>query len=115
MQNVIEKLRDLIGDGYKGEAWDETHEEVDAFLDAYKPEGYSVKCVEETFEDGGRWSNYKTSVYRVEQSDGKVAHFSIWREVPATEMQDGMDLELQIEEVVPKEVTVIEYVPGRAA
>ncbi|MDR9852942.1 hypothetical protein RJP21_04925 [Paenibacillus sp. VCA1] len=112
--NVIEKLRELIGDGYEGEAWDEVHEDVDAILGVYKPKGYSVKRVDEEFEDGGRWSNYKTTVYRVEQ-DGQVAHFSVWREEPATEMQDGMDLALQINEVVPEEVTVIKYVPGRAA
>lgn len=114
MENVIEKLRELIGTGYEGEAWDEVHEEVDVILDAYKPKGYSVKCVDSEFEDGGRWSNYQTNVYRVEQ-DGQVAHFSVWREVPATESQDGMDLALEINEVVPEEVTVIKYVRGRAA
>ncbi|MEK4360860.1 hypothetical protein NYE48_28025 [Paenibacillus sp. FSL M7-1455] len=112
--NIIEKLRELIGDEYEGQAWDEVHEEVDAILDTYHPRGYSVECVDEEFEDGGRWTNYKTNVYRVEQ-DGQVAYFSIWREVPATECQDGGDFMVAIEEVVPEEVIVTKYVPGRAA
>jgi hypothetical protein len=112
--DVIEKLRELVGAEYEGEAWDEIHEEVDSILDAYKPAGYASKHVSESCEDGGRWTNYKTDVYRVEQ-DGKVAHFSVWREVPATEMQDGGDFAVTITEVVPREVTAIKYVPGRAA
>lgn len=112
--SVIEKIRELIGDEYEGQAWDEVHEEVDAILDTYNPRGYSVECVDEEFEEGGRWTNYKTNIYRVEQ-DGQVAHFSIWREVPATECQDGGDFMVAIEEVVPEEVTVIRYVSGRAA
>lgn len=115
MENVIEKLRELIGDGYEGEAWDETHEDVELILEPYKPEGYTVTNVESTFEDGGRWTNYKTEVYRVTQDDGKVAYFRVDREVPATEMQDGGDFSVSIDEVVPKEVVRIEYVYGRSA
>lgn len=113
MENVIEKLRELIGEEYEGSAWDDTHDNVDAIL-ALKSEGYTSKRVSTTFEDGGRWTNWKTDIYRVEQ-DGKVAHFSVCREVPATECQDGGDFALNITEVVPQEVTVIEYVSGRAA
>lgn len=115
MENVIEKLRDLIGDGYEGEVWDETHEDVDSLLDTPQPDGYAVENVESTFEDGGRWSNYQTDVYQVTQEDGKVAYFQIGRDVPATEMQDGMDLSTIIREVVPKEVVRTKYVYGRSA
>jgi hypothetical protein len=114
MENVIEKLRELIGEGYEGEAWDETHEEVDALLDIRR-KGYTSENVESTFEDGGRWTNYKTDVYRVTQDGGEVAYFQIGREVPATEMQDGMDFSVTIDEVVPKEVVRVEYVYGRSA
>ncbi|WP_404303544.1 hypothetical protein [Paenibacillus sp. DP01] len=72
MGNVIEKLRELIGNEYEGEAWDETHEEVDAILDRYKPVGYTSERVDSSFEDGGRWTNYQTDVYRITQDDGKV-------------------------------------------
>ncbi|WP_338532614.1 hypothetical protein RBB83_17395 [Paenibacillus peoriae] len=115
MENVIEKLRELIGNEYEGEAWDETHEEVDTILDRYKPVGYVSEKIDSSFEDGGRWTNYQTDVYRITQDDGKVAYFSVWREVPATEIQDGGDFSVSIEEVVPQEITVIQYVSGRAA
>lgn len=115
MENVIETLRKLIGDGYEGEAWDRTHESVDNVLDDYKPEGYTVTNVESTMEDGGRWTNYKTDVYRVTQDDGKLAYFQVGREVPATEMQEGGDFSVTIDEVVPKEVVRVEYVYGRSA
>ncbi|WP_068616517.1 hypothetical protein [Paenibacillus tuaregi] len=115
MENVIAKLRELIGDEYEGQAWDETHEAVDVILGAYKPEGYAVGCVDEEFEDGGRWTNFKTNVYRVEQPDGQVSHFRICREVPATECQEGGDFCVSIDEVVPEEVTVIKYISARAA
>ncbi|MEI2280733.1 hypothetical protein [Paenibacillus polysaccharolyticus] len=114
MENVIEKLRELIGDGYEGEAWDETHEDVSALLEIKRKEYTSVN-VESTFEDGGRWTNYKTDVYRVTQDDGQVAYFQIGREVPATEMQEGGDFSVTIDEVVPKEVVKVEYVYGRSA
>jgi hypothetical protein len=114
MENVIEKLRELIGDGYEGQAWDEVHEEVDGILDAYKPQGYTTSCVDSEYEDGGRWTNYKTDVYEVKQGD-ETAYFSVWREVPATELQDGGDFMVGIEEVVPQEVTVIEYISKEAA
>jgi hypothetical protein len=51
----------------------------------------------------------------VTQADGKVAHFSVNRERPATEMQEGGDFTFEFAEVVPQEVTVIRYVLGRAA
>jgi len=113
--SVIEKIRGLIGDEYEGQAWDEVHEEVDAILDRFNPQGYSTKCVSEEFEDGGRWTNYKTNVYEVVEDDGKTACFSVWREVPATECQDGGDFMVSITEVVPQPVVTMKYVPGRSA
>lgn len=113
--NVIEKIRELIGDEYEGSPWDEVHEEVGALLSPRRSDSHKVKCVHEEFEDGGRWSNYQTKIYEVVEDGGKAAYFSVWREVPATEMQDGMDLALAIEEVVPQLVMTTEYVPGRSA
>lgn len=115
MENVIEKLRELIGEGYEGEAWGEKHREINDILDAYEPEGYEVKTVGTSFEEGGRWSNYETEVSKVTQVDGKVAYFSVRCEVPATEMQEGGWFSVSIREVVPQEVTVTKYVYGRSA
>jgi hypothetical protein len=84
-------------------------------LGRYKTEGYSAKCVDSKFEDGGRWTNYETNVYEVVEDGGKAAYFSVWREVPATECQDGGDFMISITEVVPQLVMTTEYVPGRSA
>jgi hypothetical protein len=108
MTNVIEKLRELSGT--EGVNWDEAREEIDNIIGAYKPEGYTVEHVHHDFEEGGRWHNIETDVYKVEQN-GEVAYFELWREVPATEFQEFMDLAYGFYEVVPKEVTVIKYVP----
>jgi hypothetical protein len=69
----------------------------------------SCKVVYKEFEDYGRWSNYVTKVYKVEE-DGEVAYFEYGREIPATESQDGMDCSFHFKEVVPKEITETIYV-----
>jgi hypothetical protein len=106
MKNVIETLREL--DGKEGGIWDDDYDTIDMILDTYNPKGYTVKTVYHDFEEGGRWHNIETDVYKVEQN-GEVAYFELWREVPASEMQEGMDLSYGFYEVVPKEVTVIRY------
>jgi hypothetical protein len=106
MKNVIETLREL--DGKEGGIWDDDYDTIDTILDTYNPKGYTVKTVYHDFEEGGRWYNIKTDVYKVEQN-GEVAYFELWREVPASELQEGMDLSWGFYEVVPREVTVIRY------
>jgi hypothetical protein len=120
MSSVIELLRKYVGK--QGEVWDEAYEEIDVALDGYMSgkDGilpYQVAKVDEEFEDGGRWSNYRTTVHKVEEESGAVAYFSLWRELPATEIQDGGDFSYELEEVVPREVTVTRYVskPKEAA
>jgi len=107
MKNVIEILRKL--DGVEDVNYNKDYEEIENIIEAYKPEGYTVENVHHEFQDGGRWTNIETDVYKIEQN-GEVAYFELWREVPATELQDGMDLSWGFCEVVPKEVTVIKYV-----
>lgn len=117
MENVIEKLRELEAkaDATKWpQVGDENWEEIEEILEAYKPEGYEVEEVHEEHGAGGRWTTTLETVNKITQSDGKVAYFSVWREEPATEMQDGTDLSYSITEVVPKEVTVIRYTSGRS-
>jgi len=105
--SIIETLRKF--DGTEGDTRDEEYEEIDVVLDAYKPKGYSVKTVDSEFEDGGRWTNTKSEVYEVTEGDN-TAYFRLWREVPATEMQEGGDFSFGFDEVRPQEVTVIKYV-----
>lgn len=66
------------------------------------------KLVDEEFEDGGRWSNYRTRVFNF-WHDGPV-YVSVSEEVPATEMQEGSDFEEpEIEQVYPHKVETIVY------
>lgn len=104
--SIIEKLRSFHGEN--GDQND-IYNEVDGILDACKPTGYSVMKVKTELEEGGRWSNWKTTVYKVTEN-GKEAYFSFDREIPASECQEGMDLSYSFVEVIPKEVTVIQYV-----
>jgi len=69
---------------------------------------FDGEVVFEEFEEGGRWSNYLTKVYKIEE-DGTVAFFMVVEEVPATESQDGMECDFQFFEVEPYEVTVTKY------
>jgi hypothetical protein len=107
MTNVIEKLREL--NGTEGRVWDAPYKLIDSIIDPIKSEGYTVEHVYRDFEEGGRWTNIETDVYRIEQQNGEVAYFELWCEVPASEMQEGMDLSYGFYEVVPKEVITIRY------
>lgn len=67
------------------------------------------KVVDESFEDGGRWSNYQTKVYRFWHESEHV-YISVTEEVPATEMQDGGDFgEPTIEQVFPHKIETTVY------
>ena len=74
-------------------------------------------CVHEEFEEGGRWSNYETKVYR-HWHDSEFVYISIHKEVPASESQDGGDFqEPEINVVYPHkiETTVYKTTPQDAA
>lgn len=106
MTKVIEMLRGL--NGTEGENWDEKRETIDSLLNPYKKD-HTSKVVHSEFEEGGRWYNVETNVYEVKEGE-EVAYFEFWNEVPASEVQEGMDLSYGFYEVEPKEVTVIKYV-----
>lgn len=73
------------------------------------------KKVDETFEDGGRWSNYRTRVYSF-YYEGETVYVRISDEVPATEMQDGRDFgEPDIEQVYPHKVETTIYKTDKPA
>lgn len=55
----------------------------------------------EEFEEGGRWSNYKTEIYRF-YHDKKTIYVRITREVPASELQEGGDFEPPSIDIVEK-------------
>lgn len=63
--------------------------------------GESIKV---EFEEGGRWSNYEITTFRVLNR-----YFKFQREVPATEYQEGGYFSRALWEVYPKEVTVTKY------
>ncbi|MFD2704679.1 hypothetical protein [Salibacterium lacus] len=65
--------------------------------------------VDESFEEGGRWSNFRTRVFR-HYFEGEFVYVSVSDEVPATEMQDGGDfMEPNIERVYPKKIETTVY------
>lgn len=107
--NVIEKLRQFHD--IEGEVGDDDYEKI---LNTLWADEASTEEVDSRFEEGGRWSNYETNIYKIE-SDGEVVYFELWREVPATEMQEGGDFSYGFYEVVPIEVTVIEYLHKKEA
>ena len=100
--NYIEQLRKY--DGFSDYTDNEKVREIDDLL--YDSD---AREVDNSFQDGGRWSNYETTVFKV-QEHGEVAYFKEVREVPATEMQEGGYFTYFFTEVVPKEVTVVKYV-----
>lgn len=99
---MIEELRKLDGYDSTYESWRDIPELIVDLLDCHDP-------IKTKYDEGGRWSNYETNVYKIEET-GEVAYFSVCREVPATESQEGGEFTIELDEVVPKEVTVIEYV-----
>jgi hypothetical protein len=104
----LAELRELVGANvYYGWGAPEKDREISEKIEEliYDLDGESV---DETFEDGGRWSNYETEVFKVKEGE-EVAYFEISREVPATECQDGGDFTMELHEVKPKEVIKTEY------
>jgi hypothetical protein len=72
------------------------------------------KVVDETFEDGGRWSNYRTRVFKFYHNREHV-YISVSEEIPATEIQDGGDFgDPQIEQVYPHKVETTVYKTTKA-
>lgn len=95
--------------GKTKEEWEKEVSELSAEeqADILENNGTSVHS---EYEDGGRWSNYETKVYRFWHNSESV-YYQISKEVPATEMQDGGDFsDPEITQVYPKEVTTTIYV-----
>jgi hypothetical protein len=67
------------------------------------------KEVDETFSEGGRWSNYRTRVFRYYFKSEHV-YFKVTEEVPASESQEGGDFgEPDISQVYPHKVETTIY------
>jgi hypothetical protein len=97
--NVIETLRRWHGKGgYVGS------DDFDDVLDWLS----NGEKVDESFDEGGRWSNYKNTVYKMVEGE-QVKYFQLWREVPASEVQEGGDFMFGLHEVEPIEVTVTQW------
>ena len=100
---VKERMQDIVSDfdGDSAEDLDEVAE--DQFARVIKDEIY----------DTGRWSNYYKCVFKIGDK-----YYSTEYSVGATEMQYEPPYEydgewIEVIEVVPKEVTVIKYVPKK--
>lgn len=100
----IQKLRELGDCDGTTSYYSERDERLETLelLDCYN-------AIQTEFEDYGRWSNYKTEIFKIEEN-GEVAYFEFGMEKPATEMQEGQDCSWHFKEVFPKEVTTIIYV-----
>ncbi|MBH0358973.1 hypothetical protein COM06_19945 [Bacillus toyonensis] len=95
--------------GKTKEEWEKEVSELSAEeqADILENNGTSVHS---EYEDGGRWSNYETKVYRFWHNSESV-YYQISKEIPATEIQDGGDFgDPEITQVYPKEVTTTIYV-----
>lgn len=103
MAKIIEQLRGLHGEeGYDADNDGKFNTLNDDLLNDFKKD-YKVEYVEDSFEEGGRWTNYEHTVYKI--TDGKdEAYFQLTQEVPATEMQEGGGFFWSFYEVIPKEV-----------
>lgn len=67
------------------------------------------KQVDEKFDAGGRWTNWRTRVFRFWHG-GDFVYVRVLEEVPATELQDSTDLsEPEIDQVWPHKVEKIVY------
>lgn len=64
--------------------------------------------VDKRFEDGGRWSNFETTIIKITEGE-EVAYFLTTEERPATEQQEGGDFTFLFYEVEPIQVTVTQY------
>jgi hypothetical protein len=102
---AIERLRELtvkLGDeADRDEYWVE-YEEIEHIFYKF---GYKEDA---RFEEGGRWSNYRETIYSISAGDAK-AYFRFTEEVPASEMQEDMYLSFWLNEVEPVEVKAIEW------
>lgn len=95
--------------GKTKEEWEKVVSELSAYeqVDILENNGSEVHS---EYEDGGRWSNYETKVYRF-WHNSEFVYVQVSKEVPATEMQEGGDFgDPYIEQVYPKEVTTTIYV-----
>lgn len=98
----------------EGSVDDDNYNKIVEIIKKYNPKGYSIEKAHHEFEAGGRWSNFESNVYEIKCNED-VAFFELVEEVPASEVQDGMDLSYDFWEVEPKEVTTVIYVVKRSA
>lgn len=103
--NLIEKLREVGSFTVDTSYYRRDDENRELYEELVYGGG---KRVHSEFENGGRWSNYETKVYKVTEGE-ETAYFEVFEEVPATESQEGGDYEADVYEVTPYEVMVVKY------
>lgn len=84
-------------------------EEIEDMTDGEKIEIIeSEEMIDETFEDGGRWSNYRIMVFKV-KIKYQDYYIKVRKEQPATEMQEGGDFSTDIWLVEKKKIETYVY------
>lgn len=93
-------------DGFDGREGDDINEDFESIEDAL----YDAGAVEvhRDFEDGSRWHNVETRVYRIDAA-GEERFYAMTRDVPATEMQEGGEFAWAFGRVFQKQKVVTVY------
>jgi len=107
----VMELAEYSLDDVFGKTKEDFKREVDGLSAYAKAELISSrgKLVDESFEEGGRWSNYRIRVFRF-YHQGDFIYVRVTEEVPATEMQEGGDfMEPEIEQVYPHKIETTVY------
>jgi len=113
----VMELAEYSLDDVFGKTKEDFELEVDGLSAYAKAELISSRgeLVDESFEEGGRWSNYRVRVFRFYYYDdsygeGDFIYVRVTEEVPATEMQEGGDfMEPEIEQVYPHKIETTVY------
>lgn len=105
--SVLKKIRDSIKKHQESCYYGEMKDTEEMLRKLWR-EGKADIVKTKTEDRGNRWTKYEISIYKVE-SDGETAYFEVEEEVGKTEAQS--DGGIMVEEVKPKEIIIIEYVP----
>lgn len=92
---MVDKLIDEIESYFTSDNYD--NKRLCEVIDMMEDHG---TVVDKSFEQGGRWGNYKTTVYAVEVPNEETRYYAL--------MQDG-DHAWDFAEVYPRQKTVIVY------
>lgn len=110
----VASLADFDPDEIIGKSREEIQKEVDELpmVELKEILEGAGREVDHSFSEGGRWSNFETTVYHIfSKIDGEhqSVYLSVKEEKPATELQDGGDFETDFEIVYPHKIEKTVY------